>query len=374
MRTPQLVAAVIVATWTLALPYAGAEDAREPNLIVFGRVVWPGLAWFPRGAVSAARDLRFTEVVATAPISPEGRFILALPAGDYYLRAVVDVNADGKVSRGDGIGFYGVTSPKNRPRLLSVQPDAPMEQVVVHVVFQLDDNGKLRQAVRGASAGCGRIVGKVDSAGPNDFLVLWGTASRYAGFAAPLGTDGAFNIHVEAGVYWLAVAHVDNAHRRIEAVHLLANPNKPGEAFRAQVLPQSVSKLGTLRVCDDDAANKTAIPSGMGLARLEIAAGAGKVNAWRVMLFATQDLDGLMLRTWLWKGMWLALRPATYYILCGADLNADGVLGPGDALATTNGSGRLGFVSVAHSEIVHTSVDRVAEVMQQKVPPAQEKH
>ncbi len=349
------------------LPHCAAEKAdKEPTLIVFGRVVWPGLAWFPGGAVAAARDLKFRDTVATAPLSPEGRFVLALPSGEYYLRAVVDLDADGKLGPGDGVGFYGVRTAADRPRRLDVRPEAAMDTAVVPVAFQIGQDHRLHRAAVGAVAGCGRVVGRLASENERTFIVLWPAGSRYAGYAVPVGDDGRFEARVAAGVYSLGVVAV--AADGAKVIRALQAAGASGGTVR--VLPQRTVDLGEVKAKaeaegsgqGDDEASGFALPEGLGLARLEIAAGGPDAQAWQVMLFANEQLGGLMLKAWLWRGVWLALRPATYYVLCGSDANGDGVLGPGDVLATARGQGRIGFVSVRPGEVVKAAVDRVAEI------------
>jgi hypothetical protein len=60
---------------------------------------------------------------------------------------------------------------------------------------------------------------------------------------------------------------------------------------------------------------------------------AGDAHWCRLLLFADPKLRSLVASTWVRAGSWVAIRPATYFALCGIDVNGDGRLGPGDKLA-----------------------------------------
>ncbi|MBC7287108.1 MAG: hypothetical protein H5T86_03500 [Armatimonadetes bacterium] len=345
LSLPSLIVIVAAAT---TLPYpARSEDMGEaPGLIVFGRVFWPGVEWFPSGSVLAARDARFADVVQRVPISPEGRFVLSLEPGEYYLMAAVDLDSDGKLSSGDGIGFYGVGGADQAPKPLAVSAAAPMEDVVIRIVFQAGEGGKLRAAEVGASVGCGTVTGTIEPGEGVCFVVFWPTASRYVGFALPVeGTS--ISGRLQAGQYFVGVAGDPGSEGVVRTLNWAGEGDRP---LIVTVHPRGTLTLARLvseSYLDPERAAAAGLPSALGLARVEPMPDQPELQAWRTLLFADPQLQRLVFTAWLWREVWIAAVPATYYLLCGADLNGDGVLGPGDLLATTGaGTERIGFISL----------------------------
>jgi uncharacterized protein (DUF2141 family) len=84
----------------------GPQTAPETiPAVVFGRIVGSTAATTVRAAV----DSHFLQYVDVAG-SQDGQYLLALPAGTYFLSLLADTNTDGKPSPGDLVGFYGVSS------------------------------------------------------------------------------------------------------------------------------------------------------------------------------------------------------------------------------------------------------------------------
>jgi hypothetical protein len=81
-----------------------------------------------------------------------------------------------------------------------------------------------------------------------------------------------------------------------------------------------------------------------------------------VMLFSDENLTTLLVSAQLWPGTMLALRPATYYLICGLDVDEDGRLGPGDMIAAATASGKIRAVSLQPGEILTFTIDSVAPI------------
>ena len=72
--------------------------------VVVGRVEGQDVA----GVARAGPEAGFAGDATSVPLAG-GRFIMALPAGVYYLSVMATAQADGKPTPGDELGFYGVT-------------------------------------------------------------------------------------------------------------------------------------------------------------------------------------------------------------------------------------------------------------------------
>ena len=337
----------VIATWSLCLGQGPQRSApgepEDTRLLVLGQVTWAGLDWIPAGGVLAARDPRFKEVVASAPLNREGRFALFVEPGLYYLMAYVDVNASGQADPPDGIGFYGVQKPADAPAALDISPDSAAETIVMEIVFQLGEDRKLKQAARGADAALGRVRGAVHGTteGPT-YVVCWPAGDGWIGHASLAATDGSFEVCAPAGDYVLfAVSDLDGDGllEPGEGAGVLAD----GAALRVlRVLPQGLLEIGALelngtlgeasqvkvgeQVIDLPCARTPA------LCRLVVPEDLGALPK-QVLLFADAKHKTLIASAWVPAGALVALAPATYHLVCGFDRDGDGRLGPGDALA-----------------------------------------
>ncbi|MBM3498920.1 MAG: hypothetical protein FJX74_09645, partial [Armatimonadetes bacterium] len=95
--------------------------------------------------VRISADPGLGESVGVAPVDPEtDAFVTALPAGTYYLTALVDANEDGSFGPGDLIGFHGVTDLRTgAAQPVTLEPAAIRVGVEIAVVGRVSEEGGL---------------------------------------------------------------------------------------------------------------------------------------------------------------------------------------------------------------------------------------
>jgi len=109
---------------------------------IMGRVLWPehDLA---RTQVRVYSDPERKTLVDSFPTGgPKGGVVFALDPGTYYLMVFSDQDGDSKASPGDGLGFYGVTDVKARPRPLVVDAGAAVITITIAIAFRIAPDGK----------------------------------------------------------------------------------------------------------------------------------------------------------------------------------------------------------------------------------------
>jgi len=84
-----------------------------------------------------------------------------------------------------------------------------------------------------------------------------------------------------------------------------------------------------------------------------------------VTLFADAKLSQIVVTANLWPEVLVALSPATYYLVCGLDLNEDGRIGPGDLLATTGEGTEASPVSVRAGQILAVTLEKTARISEE---------
>ncbi len=127
----------------------GAHGARpegaSPTCVIMGKTVWPGHD-LSHAMVQLFTDPDFHNRVATARcLSGSGSYVTACQPGEYYLLAFVDLDADGRLTEGDGIGFFGVTDandPAQKPASLTLEPGKGFDRVDIRVAYVVDAQGK----------------------------------------------------------------------------------------------------------------------------------------------------------------------------------------------------------------------------------------
>ncbi|MGD8238389.1 MAG: hypothetical protein PVH68_07555, partial [Armatimonadota bacterium] len=87
----------------------GAVTRVDPAVLpalVRGRLLWEGKA-LKQGTVTFFRNKQLSEVAAVVPMGPGGTLATVLPPGAYYIMGGADMDGDGAMSAGDGLGIYG---------------------------------------------------------------------------------------------------------------------------------------------------------------------------------------------------------------------------------------------------------------------------
>jgi len=134
-----------IALWGLGALIGGGwlavAQPAEDCLLVVG-VHWPGHN-LAQTQIRVFRDPQQKELVAAVPApDASGKIAVWLPAGTYYLTAIVDADNNSKLSAGDGLGFYGVQEPATQqPQPLELRE--PLKAVLVPIVLIMTPEGKL---------------------------------------------------------------------------------------------------------------------------------------------------------------------------------------------------------------------------------------
>ena len=91
---------------------AGAIDLSQDNSGgISGQIQWDGKV-FKEGILSISETPDFRSPVAISlNLEDDGRYEVAIPPGDYYVMAVVDLDGDRKSGLQDGVGIYGTRHP-----------------------------------------------------------------------------------------------------------------------------------------------------------------------------------------------------------------------------------------------------------------------
>ncbi len=123
---------------------AGEAASIEDRIVLSGNVIWPKHE-LKYTMVQAYSDPSMTVATAQAKTDDKGKFKLAVPAGDYYVVAGVDADGDGKYTKGDGIGSYGVANAAEQmPKKLTVTEDLKNKEISLVITAEFDGSGQLK--------------------------------------------------------------------------------------------------------------------------------------------------------------------------------------------------------------------------------------
>ncbi len=114
---------------------------------ISGRIMWDGKKL--RGGVLSLSDTpTFSSVIPIAlDLEDDGRYRVAVPPGDYYVTAAVDVDRDGQTGLRDGVGVYGTRRPvRGIPQLVSVFDDYITPHINIEVfATYIDAEGNIAE-------------------------------------------------------------------------------------------------------------------------------------------------------------------------------------------------------------------------------------
>ena len=122
-------------------------QSSEAETGISGRIVWDGKK-FSGGIVSLSDTPTFTSVIPIAlSLEDDGRYKVAVPPGDYYVTAAVDVDADGQTGLRDGVGVYGTRRPvRGKPQLVSVFDDYVTPHIDIEIfAMYIDSEGNIAE-------------------------------------------------------------------------------------------------------------------------------------------------------------------------------------------------------------------------------------
>lgn len=357
-----------------ALPMlAQGQPAAPAQCVVVVGLYWPDHD-LGRAQVRVFRDKTRRDLVEAFPSTgAEGRVVVALAPGTYYLTAIVDLNNDGQLNAGDGLGFYGVEDPNTQqPEPLEVKEGAPPAVVRMAISLTMLAEGKLAPTsvklppleAPPVVKNC-RVAGVV-TGGSGRLRVCYMVAADGSFSRAALpGADGSFSVVVPAGKYYVFAAEDANETEGLDPGDLFAvhgyRPEQGAEfptteiaddvADLALALQWRVSGTGLLRSLDDTATGPQValetLPAVLIGSVANVPAGSGVVvNACADARFA-----GLVDTAATAGGHFaLALGAGAYY------LSAVSVRGA-EAAAPSPGSrsegDRIGFYGVSNLRLAH---------------------
>ncbi len=120
-------------------------EAEELPAVLLGRVPGASLALNARAELTLYDDAEFKSLVHKASAGADGSFCAALEAGTYYAKVTVDFDANGVMSAGDMVGFFGVSDilSGEKPQPLVLAAGDLRQDVVIPLTAQLDGSGRL---------------------------------------------------------------------------------------------------------------------------------------------------------------------------------------------------------------------------------------
>jgi len=210
---PLIVAGVACAQGPQAPAPDGEEDILQRGVPIAGIVLWPGQD-LTTTYVKVYSDPTWRQLVAEYPTGGSGGSIgLVLDPGTYYIMVLSDQDDNKRLSPGDGLGFYGVSNPRNRPQALIVDEKASGLYLTIPIVAEMDAEMKLiptQVPVAATDPGANDVTlsGSVGSAepaqGPRFALLLPAAPLRQPRVAA-VDAEGRFTLVASSNVYQFIV-------------------------------------------------------------------------------------------------------------------------------------------------------------------------
>ncbi len=163
-------------------------------------------------------DPTFVAPVASTETAPGGAFRLALPPDEYYVLANLDVDKDGRYSKGDGLGGYGTIDITKQPPTALTLAEGETQEIEVVISARYDDDGRLHATPPSIEAHIeqGSIAGRIVWDG-HTFQRGILTLSYAPDFSSPIAMpmtvsgDGSYQVNVLPGSYYvMAVVDANN--------------------------------------------------------------------------------------------------------------------------------------------------------------------
>ncbi len=311
-------------------PAAADQDNR---VMVVVRATWPGQdveqTTFYVYADAAMKDRRHVFPADAG----RGTAVMLLGPGEYYVMAIVDVNANKKADAGDGFGFYGVhsVSAEARPQPLRVTEGQP-QTATIDIVMAMDAEGRLAPVARPTEEP-GGVIGVVTGQGElTPFVLLLPAGADRQPLAAMAREDGSFEIEAAPGEYSLCAFADANGDGLIDGSDLRSRHwlAMAGEA-PVKVEAGEQTDLGRIKLALLEGAVEQ-VPAL--LSGLVTGAHLRTSTRARVSLYSDRALKSLVGTTPVGADgrFCVALAPGTYYAKVTVDLEGDGALTVGDML------------------------------------------
>lgn len=350
----------------VALHPAWAQEAVEPEapvgptgIAIAGMVLWPDHD-LSSTYVKVYSDASWKQLVAEYPTGgPTGGVGILLDEGTYYLMAFSDQDHDSRLSPGDGLGFYGVTSMRGRPMPLVLDQSSAGLSVTITIVGQLDAEMKLQPTSTQVEAydpgdWDASIGGRVTSAEPaagRRFVILMPVTPLLQPRAAQVAQDGSFALPVARGPYQLLATEVRGSGRWIGEGDLVGlhgyeaamGPSLPRlelGAGQAETdldirLDWVIGEHGQLSLREGGAKGPRLVVGMLpGIVTGTITRSGESIPGIAVKAYADEALTKLRAHTISDAAgqFTLGLVAGTYYLVAVRDVNSDGALSPGDEM------------------------------------------
>ncbi|MGB9596867.1 MAG: TolB family protein, partial [Candidatus Poribacteria bacterium] len=187
--------------------------ADHPNMKtgITGRVILPDHK-FKNTNVFVYTDPTWSNRVAQAKVSEDGEFAISLPAGKYYLLAVIDENQSDLLDAGDKFGIWGMTKFGMYPKPIIIQEGNIRANRNILIIGKINEKGKpipFQNPINDNIKQESNIIvsGKVIWAGHNvkDALVqVYSDPSLTSAIAVAKADDkGNFKLNLPEGEYYI---------------------------------------------------------------------------------------------------------------------------------------------------------------------------
>ncbi len=193
--------------------------ADHPNMKtgITGRVILPDHK-FKNTTVFVYTDPTWNNRVAQTKVSENGEYAISLPAGKYYLLAIIDENKSDLLDAGDKFGIWGMTKFGMYPKPIVIQEGNVRTNRNILIIGKINEKGRpvpFQNPINNdIKQGSNVIVsGRVSWAGSNvkDVLVqVYTDPSLTSAIAvARTNNDGVFRLNLTEGEYYIT-AGVDS--------------------------------------------------------------------------------------------------------------------------------------------------------------------
>lgn len=352
-RRPSLRALSLV-LGALAATAAAAQQGDQCVAVV--STYWPGHD-LSTVQVRVFRDPQRQDLVGAFPAAgPAGKVVLAVPSGTYYLTVVADLDGNGQLGAGDGLGFYGVTDPAAE----QPQPVAITEKAValwIPICLTMGADGKLSptgvtKPETAAPAPPVEVSGQVSGVAAAGQVVVYAVPGSREGecyAALPAAPGYTFALQLPAGDYYLFAAQDVNDTERLDPGDLVAVHGysaAQGTTFPTVALREAPGALtlalqwrlsdgGLLKSLDGTAGGPQMAPETVPAVVYGAITGSGGETppraALRVCLDAGFRQDAALVTAAAGRFV-VALPAGTYFLSAMADQDADGKASAGDLL------------------------------------------
>ncbi|MBM3235975.1 hypothetical protein FJZ31_06705 [Candidatus Poribacteria bacterium] len=185
---------------------------------ITGQVFWPDHT-FTKGIVLAYTDLSWNYRATQTEVDAEGKFILHLPPGKYYLLAIIDENGTNLFDAGDEFGIFGMNNLQRAfPKPVLVEQKKLTKNVEITIVGRQEESGRIISLRDGEEiqiapgAETAKISGKVIWAEHpvNNSVIQVYNDQTLTKAMKEVGVDenGNFSLNLPAGDYYI-IASVD---------------------------------------------------------------------------------------------------------------------------------------------------------------------